>query len=106
MTHQAPSPSVYIGSYEFHTKWYPYVCPSVTKIKYAATLHEAWWVTVKSLDFCIYFRFIDPPSLLFGGDHYLRTWCTSIRHKNKIHAAKDTMRENNENLLAGAWWVI
>ena len=32
---------------------------------------------------------------------YFHTWCQYLRHKNKIRAHG----ENNENLLAGAWWV-
>ena len=30
----------------------------------------------------------------------------SVRHKNKLRSTTDTMPENNDCLLAGAWWVI
>ena len=46
------------------------------------------------------------------GGHYFHTWCpyvNPIKQKqttNKIRATTDTMRENNKNLSAVAWWVI
>ena len=62
---------------------------------------------------------IDPPGHGRLGGHYLHTRCPYVRHKNnnalqryrrgqenKILATTDTMRENSDHLLAGAWWVI
>ena len=55
---------------------------------------------------------VDPPG--HGHGHYFQTWCPSVRHnnkkvlqrpENKIRITKDTRRENNDHLLAGAWWV-
>ena len=49
---------------------------------------------------------IDPPGHRRIGGHY-RTWCPSVRPSQiQERATTDTMRENNENLLAGVWWVI
>ena len=44
---------------------------------------------------------------LIGG-HYIRTWCPCVRTSvtKRKRDATDTMRENNEYFLAGAWWVI
>ena len=59
--------------------------------------------------FTTYYLPIDPPGHGRLGGHYFHTWCPSVRHKNtktRYNARVNTMRENNENLLAGAWWVI
>ena len=44
------------------------------------------------------------PSLKSG--FYFLWWCPFVRPKNKIRATTDTMHENDDHLLAVAWWVI
>ena len=50
------------------------------------------------------------------GGHYFHTWCPYVTKTNKrattltsiwpVNKTTDVLRENNENLLAVAWWVI
>ena len=56
----------------------------------------------------------NPPGHCGIGGHHFHTWCPYVHHKNrnalqrsenKMLATKNTMRENNDHLLAGAWWV-
>ena len=48
----------------------------------------------------------DPPGNGRIGGHYFHTWCPYVRPSQKWKCAtKDTMRENNDHLLAEAWWV-
>ena len=53
---------------------------------------------------------IDPPGHSRLGAHYFQTWCPSVRpsQKQRYNGNVKTkyMRENNEYLLAVAWWVI
>ena len=45
----------------------------------------------------------DPGHGRIGG-HYFHALCPSVT-KIKMRATKDTMCENDDHLLAGAWWV-
>ena len=50
--------------------------------------------------------FIDPPGHGQIGGHYYHAGCPYVRPSQKqIHATTDTMHENNDHLLAGAWWI-
>ena len=53
---------------------------------------------------------LDPPGHGGIGGHYFHVGCPCVRHKieNALRTKRltDTMHENNNRLLAGAWWVI
>ena len=60
---------------------------------------------------------IDPLGHGRIGGHYFHAWCPSVTKtnmhcyanvscpENKMRATKETMDENNDYLLTGAWWV-
>ena len=50
---------------------------------------------------------IDSPGHGRLGGHYFHAWCTSVRPSQKQkRSTADTMCEDNDRLLAVAWWVI
>ena len=76
---------------------------------FAIMLKSCLWFLAWSDRWCFLewkFRLFDPSGHGWIGGHYFHTWCPSVRQNSKIRSTSDTMRENNEHMLAGALWVI
>ena len=54
---------------------------------------------------CIFAKSIYPPGHGRIGGHYIHTGCPYVRVRTSVTKTTYTMHENNDHLLAGAWWV-